>query len=124
VLSVEESLLEFNKYLKKLSLILGTESKFSFMKFKFYDKKRLDDIMCCIESSWPEEYKMFVKKRGEKDLNSPICYNRLVRLIRNKFMFSPNSYYLNESEVVRTIRSLQAALQKDMKFISSLWNNL
>ena len=122
--TIEESSIEFKKYLKKLYLILSTEKKTVIFGINLYDKKRIDDVMCCIEASWPTEYKIFVSKRGEKDLKSSICYNQLVKVVRNKFLFSANIYSVDIDSAMQLIKKLQITLDKDMEYINSLWNNL
>ena len=115
--TVEEGVAELKKYLKKLSSILEAEVKFSFIDAKLYDKKRLDDVMCCIESSWPAEYKNYIIKCGQKNLKSPICYKQLIKAVRNKFLFSTNHYSVNYSVALKALQNLLIVIEQDIQYI-------
>ena len=119
MINITECTLDFKKYLKKLSSIIEMEPKFSFIESKLYDKKRIDDVMCCIEASWPEDYKNYLTKFDTKKLKSPFYYTQLICAIKNKFLFSTDCYLVNYKNSQKAISSLLISIEDDMKFIYS-----
>ena len=115
----QESTVEFKKYLKKLLQVIEREASFTLISSKIYDKKRIDDILCCIEASWPEDYKKYIAKFDTKKVKSTLFYNKLMLAVKNKFFFSTNCYSVNYNEAVSAITSLLVAIENDMRFIYS-----
>ena len=70
VISLEEETIELKRYLKKLQYVIEQETKFTLINARIVDKKKVDDILCCIESSFPETYKNFIKEKGPYKLKS------------------------------------------------------
>ena len=119
MINTQECTNDFKKYLKKLNLIIEMEAKLSLISSKLYDKKRIDDVMCCIEASWPEDYKKYIAKFDVKKLKTPTYYNQLIKAIKNKFLFSTDCYSVNYSKATEAISSLLISIESDMKFIYS-----
>ena len=116
---IEEETVTFIKYLKKLKSIIELKPKFSLIENKIYDKKEIDDILCCIEASWPKDYKKYVMKFRTKKLNSTNYYNQIILAIKNKFLFSSNVYSVDYKKALNNITSLISSIEKDMRYINS-----
>ena len=89
-----EETIELKKYLKKLIFVIEKETTFSFFNTVFIDTKRLDDILCCIEASWPEKYKAFKNKKSNSIIKSSIAYKKAILAIKNKFTFKRYFLYI------------------------------
>ena len=115
----QESTLEFKKYLKKLFKMIENEATFTLISSRIYDKKRIDDVMCCIEASWPEDYKKYCSKFDTKKLRSPFYYKQLILAVKNKFLFSSSCYSVNYNSALEALSLLMKSIEADMRFIYS-----
>ena len=91
---------EIKKYLKKLNIIISDNSSFVFGSYRFVNKKRIDDIICCIEASWPKELKDIAQYKFEKDLNSLKIYKGILENITNKTFISNCQVVLKKLYIV------------------------
>jgi len=66
--NIYESANEIKAYANKLLKIIQRETTFSFMNLRLVNKNRVDDILCCIDASFPEEYRIYTKKVKTKGL--------------------------------------------------------
>ena len=114
--SPQECTLEFKKYLRKLLKVVMQEATFSLIKSKIIDKNRIDDVLCCVEASWPEDYKRYITKVNSKKLKSPIYYKQMVLAIKNKFLFSTSCYSVRYDNAVQAINMLIKSIDTDMAF--------
>ena len=119
MISPQESTIDFKKYLKKLMQVIEQEASFTLINSKIIDKKRIDDVMCCIEASWPEDYKKYIAKFDTKKIKTPIYYKKLILALKNKFFFSSNCYSVDYKDALHAISSLLTSIESDMKFIYS-----
>ncbi len=117
VINPEEEVVKTNNFLKKLLSIINNEASFTLFKTKFISKIRIDDITCCIEGSFPKEYKVYGKKRGERKLNSKIVYTHLKEVVKHKFPLTPDQYLVDYKEAIQTITTFMAAYERDIKLI-------
>lgn len=106
-------------YLKKLKSILNNEVVFNLGNTKVVNKSKVDDILCCVEGSLPEEYKNYLKKYGLTKLKSYMYLNQLHAAIKNKFLFSTSKYAVNmnlaESNITAIISVIDADLDKILR---------
>lgn len=114
-----ESTIEIKKYLNKLMQIIEKEAVFNLFKSKIFDKKRIDDIMCCVEASWPEDYKKYIANFDTRRIKSLIYYKKLMLAVKNRFLFSTNCYAIKQKDALDAIYMLSRAIDTDMKFIYS-----
>lgn len=111
----EESYVVINKFLSKLKKEIEEQATFTWFKTKFVSKKRIDDLLCCIEGSFPEEYKQRIRETGGIGLNGYRAYQRLANIVRRKAFFSSESYSVDYVEVFSQIRVFQSGLKLDFK---------
>lgn len=111
----EDIAIKIKKYLKKLSNTINNESSLTLMKVKIINKKKVDDILCCIEATFPDDYRDFVKKNGVKRLKSAQIYQQLLASIRRKFWLDTNSYSVLFNDVADNINALAATIESDIK---------
>ncbi len=115
----QESALEIKNYLKKLSNVITKQSGIMLMKTKVLNKNLVDDILCCIEANFPEEYRnVFNTTKGRK-LKSVVYYNKLLYAIRNKFPLNPSCYAVSYKEALQYIDIILISIDSD---ISLLYN--
>lgn len=117
-MNTEEELEEFKKYLIKLRNLINHEAIFSFNNNKIVNKKKVDDILCCIHASFPKAYIEHRKKHGNNMLKTETCYKSLIKAIKNKFLFCNNVYLAFQTETSLRIGDLQNAIVADLKYIS------
>ena len=113
----QEEVLEVQKYLKKLESIIKMDCTFNFADLRLYDKKRIDDVICCIEGSWPDEYKKYIAKKGSTKLKTPKLYKLLFDAVKNRFLFSTSCYSVKYNIALTSIIQLQDSFVQDLNFI-------
>lgn len=113
----EETTLELKKYLKKLSNLIAYEAQFSWFGVKIFDKKKVDDVICCIEASWPQDYKRYLEKKGRAKIKSNQYYSQLLVSIKNKFYFSTNVYAVKYQKAQRLIQDILNTIDSDLVLI-------
>ena len=114
-----ESVADFKKYLKKLKGLIVNNYVFSLFGKRLMHKNLVDDIFCCLEASWPEDYKAYMKRFKERNIKSPANYRNLVLAIKNRFLFSSNHYFVTFDKAMVAIDALYASIEKDMSYIYS-----
>lgn len=119
MLNPQEASIELKKYLKKLSRIIEQEATFTFIKSKIVDKNKIDDILCCIDATFPDEYRAFIKKSGARGLKSYALYLQILGAIKNKFMFSTSVYKVRHGDALSLISSMINSLDSDINFVYS-----
>lgn len=119
MLNPQESAIELKKFLKKLQRFLEREANFTLINTKIYDKKKLDDLLCCIEASFPEDYRKYIKKNGSKQLKSNTYYLQLLGAIKNRFWFSTNVYSVRFKEALPLVIGIYNTIDADLRFIFS-----
>lgn len=112
-----EETIELKKYLKKLIFVIENETTFSFLNTVFVDTKRLDDILCCIQASWPENYKTFINKKRNFEIKSFQAYKKAILAIKNKFILSPNLCTVNRKIALAEIIKVLTYIDDDLKYI-------
>lgn len=112
-----EKIMELKKYLKKLQGTINREAVFTFFDVKIVHKKPVDDILCCIEASFPDKYKLYLKQYSPKDVQSYQMYLTLKNKIQNKFMFSSSHYSVSYNHIYTIITTISSTIESDMKMI-------
>lgn len=114
---------QLKKYLNKLSRII-IEAKRGFLsKYKNVDKTIIDDIFCCIDASFPDEYKNFLKSRNGNKLQSNVYYKQLLAIVKHKPRFGNTSYAIDSDKATVMITAIIKALRSDFKIIFEETNN-
>lgn len=117
--NAEENISELQKYLRKLKNIIETEASFSFGDTKIVDKKKIDDVLCCVEANIPNMYKAYLKKGGPRKLSSNNCYLQLLVAIKNKFFLSTNVYKVDAVDSIGCINVLLKTWASDIRYVYS-----
>lgn len=117
MINPQEALLETRKYLKRLKSIIENQAKWTFLKTKVLDKSVIDDVLCCVEASLPDEYKEFAKKKGGRTLKSYAMLMELHASIKGRFLFSSASYLVRYREAIALIDNLPKSLNYDINRI-------
>ena len=115
---LEEKIVAIKKYLRKLLMTINNEASFTLIHTKLFNKKRIDDILCCIEGSLPEDYKRFVRL-GARQLKSNNYYIQLLQVIRNSFWLNPSLYSVRYGEAERYISAIISSIESDIRFVYS-----
>lgn len=110
---------EIKKYLKKLNSLISDNSSFIFGSYRFVNKKRVDDIICCIEASWPKELKDIAQYRFEKELNSLKIYKGILENVTNKTFISSDHYLINYNLLVNRSHLLTKALTRELNSMNN-----
>ena len=113
---LQESAQTIKKYLSKLSYLIQREATFSFFKTRLVDKSRVDDIICCIEASFPEEYKAVVKRTGSGGyLKTHKYWQQVLRAVKNDFRLSSSLYSVKTDPAIQAIGSMGMSLESDFR---------
>jgi len=113
----EAEIANLTKYLKKIAHLINNETKFKFFERCLISTKRLDDLFCCVESSWPKDYKFFIEHHGEINLKSPKVYRKLKEATKNRFALSSNYCIVYHVKALNAINSLLSAIKSDLDYI-------
>ena len=114
-----DNVVELKKYYDKLSKIITESPGLVLMKVKVIDKRRVDDILVCIEASYPSFYKKYLDLYGGRSLKSHKLYILLMEAIKNKFMFSTSKYAIKFDEALTIIKKIRASLEPDFNYITT-----
>ena len=112
-----EASVDIRKYLKKLQYTIDNEAVFTLLNVKIVDKKRIDDILCCLEASWPDEYKAYISRDDVETLKSYTGYTQLLLAIKNKFLFSTDVYAVQYKNVHNIITVILNSIESDINYI-------
>lgn len=105
------------KYLKKYNQFLLSQHIFRFGQRYFFDKKRVDDLICCIEGSMPKKYFEFTNIIGGQSLQSYIYYKKMLTYSRKQF-FNFSIYVIQPRKVIPLIQALISTIDYDCKIVS------
>ena len=108
------SINDIKKYLQKLNILISNNSSFIIGKYRFINKNRVDDIICCMEASWPKEIKGLAQYKKEKNIESFKIYKNFLNIITNKTFISSNHYLINYSLFKNRYNILIKSLNKDL----------
>lgn len=114
----DEVIVEIKKYMLKLKKIVQCEASFIFFTTKLINKKKLDDILCCVEGALPDEYAEYLKKYGINSLQSNIFLQKVHQAIKNKFLFSSDYYLVNHNQTEKMIGFFINHLREDLTTIA------
>ena len=113
-IDLKNSINDIKKYLKKLNILISNNSSFIIGKYRFINKNRVDDIICCMEVSWPKEIKGLAQYKKEKNIESFKIYKNFLNIITNKTFISSNHYLINYSLFKNRYNILIKSLNKDL----------
>ena len=113
----DESIAELKKHFKKLQYVIDNDAVFTLFDSKVLRKNMIDDVLCCIEASFPAEYKEYIKQQGANKIKSRFYYDILKEKIQNKFMFSSSHYSVKFKETPQLISSIIKNLGSDFRII-------
>ena len=122
--NIEELTAETKKYLEKLKKIIEREPVFFFTKTKLLNQTRVDDVLCCIEASFPVAYRDYIKDRGGRSMKSYTCYLSLNTAMKKRFFLAPSSYSVNPKQVLTLITTISKTIDKDLKSILEKQTNM
>lgn len=115
--TLEEQIRDFNLYLNKLKRVVSTEKSFSFGNARIVSKAKVDDAICCIQSSYPKDYQDYVKRNGIKSLQTYLYYQQVLNIATKKFMLSSGHYQIDYPQLEKLISTLSQLAQNEIKKI-------
>ena len=86
MLNPSDSAQNIKRYLKKLLRLIEHDAVFSLFKCTLVNKNKVDDIICCVEGSFPNEYKDYVKKMGPKGLRTYGLWIQILKDIKKPIL--------------------------------------
>ena len=122
--NLEESYSVTNSYLLKLKNVIEEQASFTWFKTKYVSKKRIDDLLCCIEGSFPEEYKNHIREFGDLSLSGYRTYKNMANCIRKKALLFPDNYSIDFAHVLHQIKAFQSGLKSDLKKLCETGSNM
>lgn len=121
MLTIDESIADIRKYLKRLTSTINNNANFTWFKTKYIDKTKIDDIWVCMEASLPDEYKKLIKQKSHPKLKSVALYHLLKSCVRAKSKISASSYAIRHKDALSMIAGFGTVIESDIRF---LYNNL
>ena len=108
-------------YFDKLSKYLKTNGSIGIGNRKLYDKKKIDDILCCVEANIPVVFKKYADTYGNSNINIKTfkLQEQLIEYIRVKPPIGASSYLVNMTGALTTINKLKTAIPSDYIYILS-----
>ena len=116
-MQVEQEVAAFRKYLLKLRNLISRDNLFAYGDNKIVDKKKVDDLLCCIEASFPVDIIKKEKTTVQKLLRSKGAYKELLNAIKNRFLFSNSVYLVHYSDAIARMDALMKAINQDLDYI-------
>lgn len=113
--TLEEQLQKLNLYLNKLKRIVSTKKTFSFGNVRIVSKAKIDDVICCIQASYPKDYEDYVKRNGIKSLQTYLYYQQILTVATKKFMLSPDQYQVDYVQLEKLIATIMQLAENEMK---------
>ena len=116
---VEQAMLDkLKNYFRKLRKLIAQEADINLIKYKLIKKAKIDDVLCCIISSFPEQYKKALVDRRQK-LTSVIAYNYLYTYLKKKFFLSSDYYIVKTEETLKYIDAIILSIAKDIQWVEN-----
>ena len=117
--TLDEQLQDLKLYLNKLKRIITNESSFSFGNKWIISKSRVDDIVCCVQANYPDDFTEYVKRNGIKSLQSHLCYQQLLAVVTKKFILSPEHYLIDFARFISLLGMLIQTMEKEKTRVES-----
>ena len=114
--SCEEQIVALKEYLRKLLYIIEKDASFTFMEVKIVSKKRIDDIVCCIEASFPEIYKEQALKKSNR-IRSYQYFQKLLRAVNNTLVRGSSLNLVYYKQAQKYISYILTFIDSDIKEI-------
>ena len=114
----QEVAISVKNYLTKLKRIINYESTFTFGNTKIVSKAKIDDILCCVEGSLPQEYRDYLKKYGSNKLKSSLYLAQLHAAIKHRFFLSTTSYAVDRKNTEQLIAAINSIISSDLNKIT------
>ncbi len=108
------------KYFEKLQKIILHESDFTLGNKRFIKKTKIDDILCCIIGTLPDEY----KSNKSSKFSSIRTFKNLYNQLHQKFPLAPNYYMINFDQVNLTLVQIRKTLINDIETMERLNSNV
>ena len=115
--TLEEQLQDLNLYINKLKRIVMNESSFSLGNTRIVSRARIDDVICCMQASYPKDYTDFVKRNGTKKLQTYLCFQQLLAVSTKKFVLSSGHYSVDYAKFMSVINTLVQTMTREMKMV-------
>ena len=106
-------------YLKKLQRVILKEAVFTFFSWKLIEKNKIDDILCCILATLPDDYKAVMKTSRKRNFISMVSYDTLQKYLKRKFKLNPNVYLIKHRLAINIITTILTTIEKDVIFIEN-----
>ena len=118
-----EKIKTLKDYFSKLQRTIIYNADFKIFNKAFIKKNKIDDILCCILTTFPPLYKRMLNMREGVQYKSVLSYNMLIRDIKKKFAFNPNVYMVNISGANSKINAILKTIESDINNIEKVYGN-
>ena len=115
--NIDQSIVAIKGFLNKINKILS-QPTFRWFSKVYVNKKRIDDVLCCIDASFPEKWKEYRRKRGAR-LKTDASYAQLVGLLRKKSLLISDCYVVKTVDAVTLLQEISKTIDTDMLAIDS-----
>ncbi|MCQ2738923.1 MAG: hypothetical protein MJ237_01705 [bacterium] len=122
-MSENSELGKLDEYFVKLKKTLNSQAVFSLGDKRYVNKQRIDDILCCIDASFPKKLKTFKSRfdRADANVKSYDIYQNLINNIRIKPLFGKDNYSINYTKAIKLIDDLEESINNDLIYIEKFY---
>ena len=113
----QETIIIIKKYLKKMIDLIKTDTVFRFGNTCIVNKQKLDDIFCCIDGTWPKEFKAYCTTNGLMRLKTSKYYSQLLEVTKIQFLFFTGVYAVKKKETLVLINSIINSIDADVETV-------
>lgn len=110
-----EDLTALLDYFKKIQRLIDNPD-FSFLKYRFVKKTRIDDLLVCTLAILPDSFKKAMKRSFKIDTYPSVsCYNRLSKILKKKFVLAPDFYMIDYTQAHTMLQNIRKNLESDIR---------
>lgn len=109
-------------YFSKLQHTILNNSDFKFFNKALVKKNKIDDILCCILTTFPPLYKRMLTMKEGRDYHSVLSYNLLIKALKRKFALNPDVYLVDIGSANKMISAIIKNIEQDISRMEKLYS--
>ena len=112
---------EIKKYFNKILNTISIHYSFRLFDYYFIEKRRIDDVLCCLLAIIPKSYIDMVNLDiaiEQERMCSIKAYKSFLEVLKTPAPFSSAHYLLSKNKIQKDIDNLLPLLVKDLEILS------
>jgi len=117
-------IVSLNNYFKKLQKVVNYECVLNLGKYRLVQKRRIDDIICCIYAMLPDSYKTMLKTKMDlRKYSSVLSYSMLSKILAKRFFLDKNLCIIDITKFNKLIPAITRTIEEDIHNIDASFEN-